>query len=333
MSSPAVAGLALKQKLAQVELTTWASVGRVVALIVLCVAIGGFSDVFFTERNISLTLTNACVLIILGVGETFTIITCGPDGPDLSVGSIMTITAVVAALMAKAGIFFGFAFGVSLLFGAALGLVNGLLIARGGLPPFIATYGLQWAVFGFAYVILKGYVVYDFGADFRFIGNANLFGILPMPVVVMVTVVVAGFVLLRKTTLGRRFYAVGANADAAYMSGIDVARTTLIAFVLSGFLAALAGLVFVARTNAVQADIGAQYLLTAIAVVFMGGSGIGGQGGVIGTVVGALIMTVVTNAMDLYGVPGVWRNAIIGALIIVTVLLELQLKRKIVKTN
>jgi ribose transport system permease protein len=245
----------------------------------------------------------------------------------------MTITAVVAALMAKAGIFFGFAFGASLLFGAAIGLVNGLLIARGGLPPFIATYGIQWAVFGFAYVILKGYVVYDFGADFRFIGNASLFGFLPMPVVVMAAVVVAGFVLLRKTTLGRKIYAVGANRDAAYMSGIDVSRTILIAFVVSGFLAALAGLVFVARTNAVQADIGAQYLLTAIAVVFMGGGGIGGQGSVVGTVVGALIMTVVQNAMDLYGVPGVWRNAIIGALIIVTVLFELQLKRKIVRRN
>ncbi|MDR3537978.1 MAG: ABC transporter permease, partial [Acetobacteraceae bacterium] len=234
MSSPAVADHALKRKLAQVELTTWASMGRLAALVILCLAIGSFSNVFFTERNLSLTLTNACVLIILGVGETFTFITFGLDGPDLSVGSVMTITAVVAAIMVKAGIFFGFAFGTALLFGAALGLVNGLLIARGGLPPFIATYGVQWAVFGFAYVILKGYVVYDFPADFRFIGNANLFGWLPMPVVVMAAVVVAGIVLLRKTTLGRRFYAVGANADAAYMSGIDVSRTILIAFVVSG---------------------------------------------------------------------------------------------------
>jgi ribose transport system permease protein len=323
----------LKRRLAQVELATWASLGRIAALVILCLAIGGFSNVFFSERNLSLTLTNACVLIILGVGETITFITFGLDGPDLSVGSVMTITAVVAAIMAKAGIFFGFAFGAALLLGALLGLVNGLLIARAGLPPFIATYGVQWAVFGFAYVILKGYVVYSFGADFRFIGNANLWGWLPMPVVVMAAVVVGGIVLLRKTTLGRRFYAVGANADAAYMSGIDVSRTVLIAFVLSGFLAALAGLVFVARTNAVQADIGAQYLLPAIAVVFMGGGGMGGQGGILGTVVGALIMTVVQNAMDLYGVPGVWHNAIIGALIIVTVLIELQLKRKIMKTN
>ena len=319
-----------RRKLSQVEPTTWASAGRVLALVVLCIAIGMFSPVFFSERNISITVTNACVLIILGVGNTITIIT---RGPDRSTGSILTITAVVAALMVKAGIFFGFAFGAALLFGAAIGLVNGLMIARVGLPSFISTYGLQWAVFGFAYAILKGYVVYDFEPDFRYIGNHNLFGFLPMPIVVMVLVVLAGYFLLRKTTLGRRFYAVGANTDAAYMSGIDVSKTVIIAFVISGVLAALGGLVLVARINAIQADIGAQYLLTTIAVVYMGGtSATGGQGGVFGTVVGALIMTVVENAMNLFGVPSMWRNSIVGALIIVTVLIDLQLKRRIVKT-
>jgi ribose transport system permease protein len=320
----------LKRKLSHIEPTTWASVGRVLALVVLCIAIGAFSPVFFSERNISITVTNACVLIILGVGNTITIIT---RGPDLSTGSILTITAVVAALMVKAGIFFGFAFGAALLFGAALGLLNGLMIARVGLPPFISTYGLQWAVFGFAYAILKGYVVYDFEPDFRYIGNHNLFGFLPMPIVVMVVVVLAGYFLLRKTTFGRRCYAVGANTDAAYMSGIDVGKTVIIAFIISGVLAALGGLVLVARINAIQADIGAQYLLTTIAVVYMGGtSATGGQGGVFGTVVGALIMTVVENAMNLFGVPSMWRNSIVGALIIVTVLIDLQLKRRIVKT-
>ncbi len=319
-----------RRKLSQVEPTTWASAGRVLALVVLCIAIGMFSPVFFSERNISITVTNACVLIILGVGNTITIIT---RGPDLSTGSILTITAVVAALMVKAGIFFGFAFGAALLYCAAIGLVNGLMIARVGLPSFISTYGLQWAVFGFAYAILKGYVVYDFEPDFRYIGNHNLFGFLPMPIVVMVLVVLAGYFLLRKTTLGRRFYAVGANTDAAYMSGIDVSKTVIIAFVISGVLAALGGLVLVARINAIQADIGAQYLLTTIAVVYMGGtSATGGQGGVFGTVVGALIMTVVENAMNLFGVPSMWRNSIVGALIIVTVLIDLQLKRRIVKT-
>ena len=331
MSSLAAASFTLKEKLSQVEPTTWASVGRVLALVVLCIGIGIFSPVFFSERNISITVTNACVLIILGVGNTITIIT---RGPDLSTGSILTITAVVAALMVKAGIFFGFAFGAALLFGAAIGLVNGLMIARVGLPSFISTYGLQWAIFGFAYAILKGYVVYDFEPDFRFIGNHNLFGVLPMPIVVMAIVVLAGYFLLRKTTLGRRFYAVGANTDAAYMSGIDVSKTVIIAFVISGVLAALGGLVLVARINAIQADIGAQYLLTTIAVVYMGGtSATGGQGGVFGTVIGALIMTVVENAMNLFGVPSMWRNSIVGALIIVTVLIDLQLKRRIVKTN
>ncbi len=331
MSTLLAATLSARKQLSSVEPSTWASLGRLAALIVLCMIVGFFSPVFFSERNVSITITNACILIIMGVGQTITIIT---RGPDLSMGSIMTITAVVCALMVKAGIFFGVAFAAALLFGAAIGLLNGIMIAKVGLPSFISTYGLQWAVFGFAYVILQGYVVYDFDADFRFIGNGYLFDLIPMPIVVMALVVGGGYLLLRKTTLGRKFYAVGANTDAAYMSGIDVSRTVITAFILSGTLAALAGIVFVARINAVQSDIGVDYLLTTIAVVYMGGtSATGGQGGVFGTLVGALIMAVVENAMNLFGVPSVWRNAIIGALIIVTLLLDLQLKKRVIKTN
>lgn len=329
MSGSVIALGALRQRITRFEPATWAGLGRLAALVTLCLVVGLFSPVFFTERNISITVTNACVLIILGVGNTITIIT---RGPDLSVGSVLTITAVVAALMVKAGIFFGFAFAAALIFGAVLGWINGVMIAKVGLPAFISTYGLQWAVFGFAYVILKGYVVYDFGSDFRFIGDHNLFGVLPMPIVVTTLVVLAGYFLLRRTNLGRRFYAVGANTDAAFMAGIDVSKTVIIAFVLSGVLAALAGLVLVARINAVQADIGAQYLLITIAIVYMGGtSSTGGQGGVLGTVIGALSMTVVENAMNLFGVPSTWRNALIGALIIITVMIDLQLKARMVK--
>ncbi len=331
MTVRAATSSTFRQRLSSIEPDTWAGAARLVALFILCLAVRTVSPVFFTARNISITLTNACVLIILGVGETIAIIACGPD---LSVGSILTITAVVAALMIKAGIFFGYAIIAALAFGVALGLLNGFMIARVGLPPFISTYGLQWAVFGFAYVIIKGYVVYDFAPGFRYIGNGYLFGVIQMPIVVMLCVVAAGYFLLRKTTLGRKFYAIGANRDAAFMSGIDVGRTIITAFALSGFLAALAGIVLVARINACQSDIGQQYLLTTIAVVYMGGtSATGGQGGVFGTVVGALIMTVVENAMNLLGVPGMWRNSIIGGLIIVTVLVDLLLKRRIVKSR
>jgi len=147
-------------------------------------------------------------------------------------------------------------------------------------------------------------------------------------------VVASGMFLLKKTTLGREFYAVGANEEAAKMSGIKVNKVIIYAYMISGFLAALAGIVLVARINAVQADIGKPYLLPTIATVYMGGtSATGGQGGLAGTVVGALIMTVVENGMNLLGVPSVWRDAIIGALIIITVLADLFIRKRIQKTN
>jgi ribose transport system permease protein len=176
--------------------------------------------------------------------------------------------------------------------------------------------------------------VYDFDPAFRFVGNGYLFGVVPMPIIVMLAVVAVGYFVLKKTTLGRSFYAVGANKDAARMSGINVGKTTLYAFAISGLLSAVAGIVLVARINACQADIGRNYLLPTLATVYMGGTrATGGQGGVIGTVVGAIIMTVVENGMNLLGVPSVWRTAIIGALIIITVLANLWVSKKLEKAG
>ena len=305
------------------------SLVRVCVLVLLCVIMSMISPVFLGFKNISNVITNACIMIILGVGET--------PSPRRLPGSrtrcsILTITSVVAAIMLKAGIHFGFAIPTALVFGLLLGLLNGLLIAKVKLPPFIATYGLQWAIFGFAYVILKGYVLYDFDEKFRFIGNGFIFKVIPMPIVVMVIVVLVGLFIMRKTTIGRKFYSIGANKEAARLSGINVEKITILAYVISGILAALAGIVLVARINAVQADIGKPYLLPTIAAVYMGGtSATGGQGGLLGTIIGALIMTVVENGMNLIGVPSTWRDAISGAMIILTVLLNISARKRLNK--
>ena len=299
----------------------------------LLIVIGAMaSDVFLSGRNISNIITNASVMIILGVGQTIAIIT---NGPDLSAGSILTICAVVASILIKTfGVFFPVAILVGIVLGMFLGFLNGYMIARIGIPAFISTYGLQWAVFGFAYVILKGYVIYDFDPAFRFIGNGYLFGVIPMPIVVMSLVVVSGIVLMRKTKLGRQFFATGANRVSARMSGVDTERTIIKAFVISGGLAALAGVVLVARINAVQADIGKSYILPTIAAVFMGGtSPTGGYGTIVGTVIGALIITVVTNGMNLLAVPSVWRDAVIGLLIILTVLIDIVMRKRLAKAQ
>lgn len=309
-----------------------AGLGRFGALAVL-IAVGALvSDVFLSGRNISNIVTNASVMIILGVGQTIAIIT---NGPDLSAGSVLTICAVIATLMVKQlGVFFPVAILAALVLGMFLGYLNGYMIARIGIPSFISTYGLQWAVFGFAYVILKGYVIYDFDTAFRFIGNGYLFGTIPMPIVVMVLVVAGGVFMLRKTVLGRELYAVGANRVAARMSGVDTERKIMQAFILSGALAALAGIVLVARINAVQADIGKNYVLPVIAAVFMGGtSPTGGRGSLVGTVIGALIITVVQNGMNLLAVDSVWRDAVIGVLIILTVLIDIAMQKRLTRVQ
>ena len=303
------------------------SISRV-AMLLLIIIFGCIVDPsFLSARNIGNNLANASILIILGVGETIAIIT---NGPDLSAGSIMTMGGVVTAILLKNfGINIPTAILLGILTGCLLGAINGYMIAFVGIPAFISTYGLQWAVFGFAYVILNGYVLYGFEESFRFIGNHFLFPNFSMAVIDMIVVVAVGMVLLRKTTLGRKFYSVGSNPVQANMSGINSKLVILAAFVFSGLMSALAGILYVARMNTIQSDIGSPYLLTVLAAVYMGGtSAAGGAGGIGGTVVGALAMTMVTNCMNLLAVPSEWRDGVIGVLIIITVLMDGAIHRK-----
>jgi ribose transport system permease protein len=241
----------------------------------------------------------------------------------------LSLTSVVAAIMLnRYGIPFPLAILAALLIGAVLGLINGLLITYVGLPPFIATYGTLWVLFGFAYLILQGAVIYGFPAGFRVIGNGHLFGI-PMPIVVMAVVFLAGYVLLHHTTLGRRFFATGANIETARMSGIKVERVIIAAYAISGLLAAVAGLVLIAYTNGSEARIGDSYLLPVMAVVVMGGTSLaGGQGNLVGTLVAALIMAVIHNGMNILAVPAIWQSLVVGLLIIGTVLADQGLRKR-----
>ena len=281
---------------------------------------------FLSLRNISNNLANASILIILGVGETVAIIT---NGPDLSAGSIMTMGGVVTAILLKNyQIHFVVAILGGLAVGALLGAINGYMIMATVSP----TPRIKWAVFGFAYVVLNGYVIYSFDDAFRFIGNGAVFKYFSMTTVCMMVIAVIGTLLLKHTTLGRKFYSVGSNAVQASMSGIDSKKVIMKAFVFSGLMSAAAGILYVARMNSVQSDIGSAYLLNVLAAVYMGGtSAAGGEGGIPGTIVGALAMTMVANCMNLLAVSSEMRDAVIGFLIIVTVLLDTTMRRQMEK--
>jgi ribose transport system permease protein len=308
------------------------SAARFLVLFLVCLIMavltrsGEYGFVFLNLRNLLNIVRNASILVIIGVGET---ITLTAKDVDLSVGSVLSLTSVVAAiLLNRYGVDYPLAILAALVIGAALGLVNGLLITHVGLPPFIATYGTLWVLFGFAYLILQGAVIYGFPAGFRVIGNGNLLGV-PMPIIVMAVVFASGYFLLHHTTLGRRFFATGANIETAKMSGIRVERIIITAYAISGFLAALAGLVLIAYTNGSEARIGDSYLLPVMAVVVMGGTSLaGGQGNLVGTLAAALIMAVIHNGMNILAVPAIWQSLVVGLLIIATVLTDQWLRKR-----
>lgn len=292
---------------------------RLLVLGLLCVVLTIASPVFFTATNVLNVLRVASLLVILAIGQTVVILTAGID---LSIGSVLTFSSAIAALALKAGVPLPLALVAGLVVGAVLGFLNGLMVAIVKLPPFIATYGMMWVAAGFAVVLLKGHVIYGFEDDFRFLGVGAVMGI-PVPIIVMLLVWAPSYLLLRHTTFGRSLYAVGANQEAARLSGVKKDRTVILAYTLSGVLAAAAGLVFVARLNASEAGIGANLLLPAIAAVVIGGTSLfGGEGGIVGTLIGALIMTIVQNGMNLLGIESVWQGVVLGALIIVAVLVD-----------
>ncbi len=298
---------------------------RLFVLALLCILMTTASPVFLTGTNALNVLRVASLLIILGIGETMVILTAGID---LSIGAVLTISSVFAALALKAGMPLPLVLVSGLVVGAALGFLNGLMVAVVKLPPFIATYGMMWVAFGFAVVLLKGQVIYGFDEAFRFLGVGHLMGI-PMPIVIMVVLWIPSYLLLRRTTFGRSLYAVGANQEAARLSGVKKDQTLILAYTLSGFLSAAAGLVYVARLNASEAGIGVNMLLPTIAAVVIGGTSLfGGEGGIVGTLIGALIMTIVQNGMNLLGIESVWQGVVLGALIVVAVLLD-QWARKV----
>lgn len=306
------------------------AISRVLILVALFIFGCIIDPSFLSLRNIGNNLANASILIILGVGETVAIITAGPD---LSSGSIMTMGAVVSAILMKSyNVNFVIAIICGLLVGGLIGALNGFMIAYIKLPAFISTYGLQWAVFGFAYVLLNGYVLYSFDDDFRFIGNGIIFKYFSMTTVCMVVIVIIGILLLKKTTFGRKCYSVGSNPVQARMSGIDTKKVILKAFIFSGVMSAAAGILYVARMNSVQSDIGSAYLLNVLAAVYMGGtSAAGGEGGIPGTIIGALAMQIVLNCINLLALPSELRDAVIGVLIIVTVLLDTVVRKQVAK--
>lgn len=298
-------------------------VGPLVALMVMGAILAFTSPHFLTRGNISSVATQASPIAILAIGETIVIIS---GGIDLSVGSVLALCGVLAALLMNKGVAIAPACLAAVACGLACGATSGALTAYGKMPSFIATLGMMGIARGAAYIITGGVNV-DLPAAFPEFARARLAGV-PLPALAATVVAVAAHVLLALTVLGRRVYAIGGNAEAARLSGIPVKRVVTILFALSGLLCSLAGLVLTSRLGIGQPTAAVGYELDAIAAAVIGGASLmGGQGTIPGTLIGAAIMGVLRNGLNLLNVEVFWQQVAIGVIIIAAVFFD-QFRRR-----
>jgi ribose transport system permease protein len=294
-------------------------------LLGLALVLWALTPHFLTISNLLNIAEQATIIAIIAVGMTFVIIT---GGIDLSVGSVLAFAGVVMASVLHSGLPLPLALIVGLGAGLLCGLVNGLLITVGRLPPFIATLGMMSVARGAALMFTEGRPISGFSENFRSLATGEVLRI-PAPVIIMIGVYVIAHFVLRRTKLGRYTYAIGGNEEAALLSGINVKLYKTMVYGLAGLLSGLAAILLTARLNSAQPIAGMSYELDAIAATVIGGTSLlGGEGTVVGTLIGALIMAVLRNGLNLLGVSSFIQQIVIGTVIIVAVLIDMALKRR-----
>jgi ribose/xylose/arabinose/galactoside ABC-type transport system permease subunit len=299
--------------------------GTIVGLVGLCALLTILTPHFLTVSNLLNITQQTTINAIIAVGMTFVILS---GGIDLSVGSIVALAGVVLGSALQAGLPVPVAIALSLAAGALSGLVNGLLTTRGGLPPFIATLGMMSIARGLALLYTDGRPISGFDAGFRSLATGSVL-MVPTPVILMVVIYIAAHFILMKTTFGRYVYAIGGNEEATRLSGVRVAFYKTMVYVLSGITSAIAAVTLTARLNSAQPIAGMMYELDAIAATVIGGTSLlGGSGTVTGTLVGALIMGVLRNGLNLLGISSFLQQVVIGAVIIAAVLVDSILTRR-----
>ncbi|MEP7453939.1 ABC transporter permease [Phyllobacterium sp. SB3] len=294
--------------------------GTLAILIALLIVATSMSNVFLTERNLLNVLRQISGTSLMAVGMLFVILT---RGIDLSVGSIAALGSVISAiLIQKYGT--GVALGSGLIAGAACGLISGLLIAYLKLPPFVTTLAMMTIARGLSLIISAGQPILmgDSGAAVTAFGSGT-FGSIPYPIILMGVVFLIAGLVLTFTRFGRLVKAIGSNLDAVRLSGIPVGYYTMAVYVISGILAAAAGIVSTSRTGIGSANIGVGAELDAIAAVVIGGASLmGGRGGVINTFIGVIVLGIIANMMNLARVPGYHQQVFMGCIIIGAMLLQ-----------
>lgn len=298
---------------------------RLVVLLLLGAGLALVSSAFLGTNNLLNLLRQASLVFLLASGLTLVILS---GGLDLSIGANVALSACLAATVMKATGSPLAGCAVGLASGLLVGGVNGLLVTRVRVPPFIATYGTLWILHGVTYWFMAGDTIHGFPPAFRALGSGYWLRV-PVPVFLMFGVLALGTLFLQYTTMGQEIYATGSNTEAAALSGVPVLNRRLLVYMLSGGMAGLASLVFLARLNSAEGDMGEALTLQAVGAVLIGGTSLfGGTGTLAGTLVGALVLTVVLNGMNLLAISANWQPLITGVIVIASVAADALSRRR-----
>jgi ribose transport system permease protein len=298
---------------------------RLLVVLLLGAGLSFASDAFLTQSNLLNVLRQASLVFLIASGLTLVILTAGLD---LSVGANVGLSACLAATVMKATGSVALAFLAGFGTGALIGIANGLMVTFMRLPPFIATYGTLWMLHGITYWFMAGATIYGFPPGFRSLGSGFFLGA-PIPVYLMFAFLLAGGAFMRYTVHGQEVYAIGANPEVARLSGVPVRVRLMMVYILSGAMAGIAALVYLARLNSAEADLGEPLTLPAIAAVLIGGTSLfGGVGSVSGTLVGAIILTLVLNGMNLLTIDANWQPLMTGVIILLAVWIDMVTRQR-----
>lgn len=297
-----------------------------IILLLICLIFALGSERFLTTANLLNIALQTSIIAIVAIGMTFTILTAGID---LSVGSLMALCGALAAgLAVRQGLGTYGGIGMGLLAGVLIGLINGLLIVKGDMPPFVATLAMLAVARGLTLVYTEGRPIAGLDSSFTFWGTGDVLGI-PMPVIVLVILAIIAHIVLRYTRFGLYVYATGGNEETTRLAGVSPNQIKLAVYAISGFTAALGGILLTARLWSAQPNAAVGAELDAIAAPVLGGVSLfGGVGGIGGTLVGAFIIGVLSNGLNLMGIPSFYQQVIKGVVLILAVMLDLLTKRR-----
>ncbi|MGD1818491.1 MAG: ABC transporter permease [Pleomorphochaeta sp.] len=293
--------------------------GILIALFIMCVIISIANPIFLTQRNLMNVLRQISTNFFLATGMTLVMIS---GGIDLTVGSVIAVVGVVSGYLSQTGMPLFFVLLLSLALGVAFGAINGGIISRTALAPFIVTLAMMSVLRGAAYIITGGTTVRIDNQSFINFGIGYFLGI-PFPVLYMIIIMIVTYIILNRTALGRHIYAVGGNSTAAVFSGIKMARVKMFVYLFSGFMAALSGITLAARSYSGNPIFGNGAEMDAIAACALGGVSLaGGVGSVGGMVIGTLIIGVLNNGLNLMGVDSFWQTSLKGLIILAAVYVD-----------